>query len=133
MSVEHQGVENPPALVQLEWVTPLCVKGNTHEAPDTVEHPEDEDEVVVVTEFVMVVPETTSEWGQHACPDNSELPTLWQWLNRLSGSHSKQKTVQQQIKSLLNSPSLTLTRVPRLSPQYLSAQSPDTLLQLGKL
>ena len=31
----------------------------------------------------------TSEKGQQAWPDSSELPTLWQWLNTLSGSHSR--------------------------------------------
>ena len=46
--MEHQGEENPPAVVQLEWVTPWNVKGNTHAAPDAVEHPDDDDEAVVV-------------------------------------------------------------------------------------
>ena len=48
-------MENPPAVVQLEWVTPWNVKGNTHVAPDTVEHPEEEDDdeaVVVVIALV---------------------------------------------------------------------------------
>ena len=42
-------------------------------------------EVVVVIVWVSV----TSEKGQQAWPDTSELPTLWQWLNTLSGSHSR--------------------------------------------
>ena len=37
--VEHQATENPPALVQLRWVMPCQVKGNTQGAPVWVRHP----------------------------------------------------------------------------------------------
>ena len=39
MLVEHHGWEKPPAWVQLRWVTPSQVKGNTQESPLTVRHP----------------------------------------------------------------------------------------------
>ena len=39
MRVEHQATENPPALVQLRWVMPCQVKGNTQGAPVWVRHP----------------------------------------------------------------------------------------------
>ena len=38
--------------------------------------------------MVVVWVSATSEKGQQAWPDSWELPTLWQWLNTLSGSHS---------------------------------------------
>ena len=77
----------------------------------------------------------TSEKGQQAWPDNSELPTLWQWLNTLSGSHSRKmfKNTPNMFSYSVFSPSLMSRRAGRLSPQYLSAQSPLLALQLGKL
>ena len=37
--VEHQGELKPPAVVQVLWVTPCQVKGNTQGTPLTVTHP----------------------------------------------------------------------------------------------
>ena len=75
MRVEHQGLENPPAWVQLWWVTPCQVKGKIQESPASVRHPvsgdggddgdgdgDDDDD----------------EKGQQDCPSVWSLATLWQ-------------------------------------------------------
>ena len=48
--VEHQATENPPALVQLRWVMPCQVKGNTQGSPGWVRHPPAEGEAAEAAE-----------------------------------------------------------------------------------